>query len=385
MKNLANALPMSESVQRRRSLVSTALDTFRGWGYRDIAIPMLEHVEVRPEILKIHDVNRTFRLVDAEGNLQMLRSDVTPAVAKLLAPVLADVPLPMRLCYASRVVRSERAFARRQGETYQIGVELLGGAGAVYDTEVILVAMQTLDALGVDDYQINLGDVSVFKRLLQLTGLPKARRAQIREAVVQRDPHAVADVLHRLGTRQNVADAIVALTMLRGGPDQVARIRSLLPHDGPLRMALAHLESVVATVRQVSGSDRMQIALGEIEGPAYHTDMVFRIVSEGIGREIGGGGRYDDVLGLFGPAAPAVGFALRSDAVLEVLHPEGESIPAVAASHVVRVDGDDPVAGLREAWVRRQEGLPARVLEKRSPPTSGSLLAALQVGRPADG
>ncbi len=368
MKILSSALPLSESVQRRRSLVSAALGIFRGWGYRDIAIPMLEHVEVRPEILQIHDVNKTFRLVDAEGNLQMLRSDVTPAVAKLFAPVLRDVPLPLRLCYASRVVRSERAFARRQIETYQIGVELLGAGTAVYDTEVILVAMQAMAGLGIDDYQINVGNMAVVRRLLELTGLPKARRAEVREAVVQRDPHAVADLLHRAGTRQNVADAIVALTMLRGGPDQLARIRSLLPHDGPLRDALAHLEAVVDTVRAVSGSDRLQIALGEIEGPAYHTALVFRIVSEGIGRELGGGGRYDDVIGLYGRPAPAVGFSLRSDAVLEVLHPEGQRSQAAAASYVVRVDSERPTVGLLEAWRRRQEGLPAQLLEKRAAP-----------------
>lgn len=368
MKILSSALPLSESVQRRRALVSTALDIFRGWGYRDIAIPMLEHVEVRPEILQIHDVNKTFRLVDAEGNLQMLRSDVTPAVAKLFAPVLSDVPLPMRLCYASRVVRSERAFARRQGETYQIGVELLGGGSATYDIEVILVAIQTLSALGIDDYQINLGNVGVFARLLQLTGLPKARRVHVREAVVQRDPYAVADLLHRFGTRQNVADAIQALTMLRGGPDQVARMRGLLPHDGPLRESLDRLETVFHTVRELAGGARVQIDLGEIEGPAYHSAMVFRIVSERIGRELGGGGRYDDIIGLFGQPAPAVGFALRSDAVLEVLHPDGHGTQPTPTGFVVRVDSARPEVGLREAWRRRSEGLPAQILEVRAAP-----------------
>lgn len=375
MKILSTVLPLSESVQRRRSLVSTSLDIFRGWGYRDIEIPMLEHVDMHPEILRIHDVNRTFRLVDAEGNLQMLRSDVTPSVAKLFAPVVRDFKAPMRLCYACRVVRSERAFARRQGETYQIGVEILGGAGLMYDVEVILVALQTVMALGIEDFQLNLGNVAVFTRLLELTGLPRARHEHVREAVLARDPHGVADLLYRVGTRSNVAEAIVALTMLRGGPDQIERLRGLLPHDRPLCEALEHLTRIAKAVEEIVGAPRVQIDLGEIEGPAYHSAMVFRVVSEGIGRELGGGGRYDDIMGLYGHPGPAVGFALRSDAVLEALHPEGSPAESGPVGHTVRVDPEAPVKGLREAWLRRCEGRPASVFEVRSAPSNQVLTA----------
>lgn len=370
-ESLKHRWPLAQGVTLRRDIIHKALSIFRGWSYRDIEVPLLDHMDLRPELLELHDIHQTFRVPDSEGDLLMIRADVTPAIAKVYARQLQsrNLPLPLRVCYANRVVRSRRAFNIQGSESYQLGLELIGGDGLLAELEVILICLETLASVGIHDYQLNLGNVAVFQRLLKLTRLPSIYTRAITEAVAARDPFDVQETLLRFGVRQEIADALHALAKLRGGTDQIARIRTLMPHDQELLGALQRTEEIVSVLTELGYGDRLQIDLGEIQGPPYYTGVVFQVVSEEIGREIGGGGRYDELIGLFGDGEPAVGFALGLDALLEVCHPEAEETPVLTASpgSAVRVSQEQVVEDLREAMRRREEKKEVVLVPKRKP------------------
>jgi ATP phosphoribosyltransferase regulatory subunit len=282
------------------------------------------------------------------------------------------------VCYANRVVRASDGAGRERSESYQLGLELIGDTGRNGELEMMLICLEVLDALGVPDYQINMSNVAIFRRLLELTGLPSDARRQVAEAVTVRDPHRVREVLLRFGTRDHIAESIEALTLLRGGADQIGTLRRLLPNDRHLARALDHIEALVDALCQLGYGDCLQVDLGEIQGPVYYTGLNFKVVSEQVGRELGGGGRYDDLIGMFGEPARAVGFALGLDALLEVLHAsEADAMPPLSApaGSAVRVWSDDPVHGLRQAVERRKRGLPTILVTSRrssqGPPSRG--------------
>ena len=354
--------PLSLAVSLRRDIIQRAVRIFRGWGYRDIEVPLLDDIE--DDGIWGKDTRRqTFQVVDRDGNLLALRADVTPAVTKLYARQLRASTKVLRACYANRVVQSAHAFGRRQSESYQIGVELIGLKGLVAEVEVVLVCFEVLSAIGVEQCQLNLGSIAVFNRLLDMTGLPAVKRLAIRSAMMDRDPYEVRQILHRCGTRSNITGALEAVASLQTGDEQIARIKALLPHDRQLGESFDHLEDMVKLLSELGFSERVNVDLGDLQGPTYYTGVLFKVVSESIGRELGGGGRYDSLCGNYGQEAPAVGFALRLDALLEILQPDAAEQLSVPAGAAVRVDPARPLQGLRAVLERRSRDETALVIQ----------------------
>jgi ATP phosphoribosyltransferase regulatory subunit len=356
--------PLARSVGLRREITGLALEVFRGWTYHDIEIPLLDYVDLRPEVLALHDTNQSFRVSDREGNLLVMRSDVTPAIARIYARQLRGLPLPLRVCYANRVVRANDGAGLERSESYQLGLELIGDTGLTGELEVMLICLEVLGRLGVEDFQINLSNIGIARRLLEMTGLPSAARRAVEAAVAARDPFEVREVLLRFGTRDRIAEAIASLTLLRGGADQIGTLRELLGQDRRLMEALEHVEALVAALGELGYGERLQVDLGEVHGPMYYSGLNFKVVSQRLGRELGGGGRYDELIGLFGEPTRAVGFSLGLDALLGALHAQPDEMPPLSApaGSAVRVMADAPVEGLRQALSRRAQGLPAVVV-----------------------
>ena len=361
--------PLSLYVRRRRDIVSRSVSIFRGWNYHDIEVPLLDYVEPDTDA----QGPRTFQIVDREGTAMALRSDGTPAIAKLYARHLHRWPAPLRVCYANRIVRSERALGREQTESYQLGVEMLGSNGVLSDLEVILICLETLEAIGVRDHQLNLSSSAIYHHLLRKTGLPAIKRDAINAAVRVRDPYEVRQILHRCGTRHNIAQALEAVASLWGGERQLRVISQELPNDRTLAGAIKHLERLVQILGELGYGEHLNIDLGDLPDQDYYTGTVFSVVSEGVGRRLGGGGRYDDLCSRFGVAAPAAGFALRLDALIATLQASASLAPLSSPVSVVRVDPEDPVPGLKELLSHRRANQNTRLIVGNGrPPMPGA-------------
>jgi ATP phosphoribosyltransferase regulatory subunit len=356
---------VDRSVSLRRHVTSRAMRVFGGWGYREIQIPILDYFDSLKEGLDQRQIARSFRFVDREGNLMVLQPDLTPAIAKVYAYQLQGTPLPLRLSYANKTVRVERSFAGEQLESNQLGVELIGARGLVADIEVLLVVVEVLEKLGLDDFQINVADHLTAQLLLNATGAPSRIRDEVRAAIVARDPDEVRLVLRGLGAREVYIDAMSVLAELREGLDQVERIRELLPTQVKISERLDYLKSIDRTISELGLDDHIRLDLGELGGGGYYSGLGFNVVSEGVGRELGRGGRYDELIGKFGSSTPAVGFSLSQETLVELLHSRIQaSRGEPEAENTIYVDPTDPVKGLRAALERRRAGKQTEIVSR---------------------
>lgn len=331
---LSQIPPLSGVVSLRRRIASTALEVFAGWSYREIDVPLLDYFDPLRRVLDPKQVNRMFRLVDRDGNLLVLRGDVTPAIAKIYAYQLGDMPLPLRVCYANKVVRIERAFTREQIEAYQLGVELIGSAGPGPEIEVLLVALETLKTIGVDDFEVHLGDAALADRLVVLSGAGARLRDELLTAISERDPTAVRQLSSGLTCDRSVIDALLAMTRLGFDQQAIREFAAAAPKDERLTQALDSLQALLDTLAGLGLSQRVHVDLGVVNDQGYYTGTSFKIVSERVGRVLGGGGRYDDLIGRFGKDTPAVGFSLSLEALLELLEPGDEAEASQSAASV---------------------------------------------------
>src|SRR3954471_1212488 len=126
-----------ESARRRRAAEERLVARFGEAGYAEVILPILDYLEPYEALLTPATRGELYRFVDRDGELLALRSDFTPMLARLLAPRLGSLALPLRLFYRGDVVRYGEERAGRQRELYQMGAELLGLPGIEAEHEML--------------------------------------------------------------------------------------------------------------------------------------------------------------------------------------------------------------------------------------------------------
>jgi ATP phosphoribosyltransferase regulatory subunit len=347
---------VGDEARRRRAIEAVATAVFEGWDYEEIIPPLFDYADVfsTPGLAA-----QTYSFVDRDGNLLALRPDFTSLLAKIAAGRLAHREPPIRLFYSGEVLRYEPPRAGRHDELFQMGLEHMGGDRASADAEVVAIAVECLEALGVRDGVVALGHVGVFNALADAAGVDPATRPALRERVDAKDAAGVAALLASGAAAPAVKDALAELTSLAGGLsvlDDAAQAVRTVPAAA---VAVAELRALVASLSAAGLEGRVSVDLGEVRALDYYTGLVFRIFAPGLGFEVGSGGRYDGLLARFGRPLPAVGFMLGLDRVALLLERQGASRPAPPAAPEV-------VGSLSEACQRRSTGARVRVVPPRA-------------------
>ncbi len=298
-----------EQAAIKTALENRLLETFARWGYGRIILPTFGFYESLSAGASPQLQRQMYRFFDREGNVLALRTDMTVPTARLVATRLYDQPLPLRFCYAGSVFRHEQPQAGQRHEFTQAGVELIGAATPEADAEVVALAVAALQALGISEFQINLGQVAYLRAALEDIGLQNGGQYELEQAIGRKNDVEVAATLEAMGVTGEAARLIQALPHLYGGDEVLPRARALAVNPAA-RAAVAYLEEVYALLRAQGVAEHLILDLGETRSMAYYTGIAFRGYVRGLGLHVCSGGRYDDLIGRFGPSLPAVGFAL---------------------------------------------------------------------------
>jgi len=330
---------------------------FEGWDYEEIIPPLFDYADV----FAGGDLfPRTYSFPGRDGSLLALRPDFTSLLAKIAAGRLSARPLPLRLYYSGEVLRYEPPRAGRRSELYQMGLEHLGGPRVASDGEVLAVAAECLEGLGVTDWVLAMGHVGVFAGLLPEAPIEGVHMQRLRDRVESKDPEGVAEAARAAGLEARVSEGLVRLTHLAGTPEVLDEAASALREFPRAQAAVAELRAVIATLEAAGLGARLAVDLGEVRGLDYYTGLVFRAYAPGLGFEVGGGGRYDTLLARFGRPLPAVGFMLGLDRLVLLLERQGLAAPPPLPAAEV-VDAGAPGKDLLRARTLRREGRRVRV------------------------
>jgi ATP phosphoribosyltransferase regulatory subunit len=299
--------------ERRRRAEAALRDCFARWGYREIIPPTFEFYDNLALGASPRLQQATYRFFDRHGRTLALRPDFTPQVARIAATKLFDQPVPLRCSYVGSLFRYEEPQAGRQREFTQAGVELMGANTFGADAEVVALSLASLEVLGLDGVQINLGQMAFFRALVD--GLAGDDLAAIREAIDLKNEARLRAAVAAAGTALDVprADLLCRLPGLVGQEDvlqEAARLCAVLASPQPALAALERLELVYRQLEAYGVAGRVNLDLGEVRGMDYYTGITFRGMVTGLGWPVVSGGRYDDLVAQFGRPLPAVGFGL---------------------------------------------------------------------------
>jgi ATP phosphoribosyltransferase regulatory subunit len=348
---------VGEEARRRRAIEDRVLAVFEGWDYEEIIPPLFDYADAFPEPLL---TPKTYSFVGRDGSLLALRPDFTSLLAKIAAGRLAERPAPLRLYYSGEVLRYEPPRAGRQSELYQMGLEHLGGDRAAADAEVLAVAAECLDRLGVRGFVLALGHMGVFAGLTQGADLAPAALDTLRDRVDARDAAGVRDWLAASRAIGPTADALQRLSSLAGDATVLDEAEQTLAFCPPAAAAVRELRGTVAALTHAGLGAHVAVDLGAVKGLGYHTGLLFRAYAPDLGFEVGGGGRYDTLLGRFGRPMPAVGFMLGLDRLALLLDRQGAA-PNSAAPQARTVQDADLGAALGQARSLRESGTRVRL------------------------
>ena len=294
---------LPDEMRELRAMTDRVREVFERAGYGEVYTPALEY-EGTFDRAEMNTSRPAYRMFDEEGNVLVLRSDMTVPIARLVATRYRDAEPPLRLCYfahAYRGVRPQRGQAR---EFLQAGIELIGAGSPEGTAEVLTVLCDALDAAGLETYRIGLGDASLYSTLLDGLKVDPDRRERILTELVDGDFVGLEREITELRVDRPTAELLLAAPRTRGGPEVLEDL------EGPLHTAVTGMRAVHALLPP-RVAERIIFDLGLVRSLGYYTGAIFQVYDPGYGVPIGIGGRYDELLGRFGRPLPAVGFALN--------------------------------------------------------------------------
>ncbi|HVQ65321.1 MAG TPA: ATP phosphoribosyltransferase regulatory subunit [Terriglobia bacterium] len=312
---------LGRAARRRRALERAICSVFEGWSYEEIVPPIFDYYDVFIKGMGTGLEEQIYRFIDRDGNILALRPEFTSLVAKTVVTRLNKAARPIRLYYSGEVLRFEKPKGGRQREFAQIGVEHFGSKGKSSDIEILLIAAEAFERLGIPDFQMNLGSVDFFGGIVDRISLPEGQIAELKEVLNLKDQSGLETLLGRLQLEQRRKDILRAIPHLTGGRDVIKEARGLVRNDRSIQ-ALDHLEEIYMVFEKLGLARHLTIDLGEVQGFDYYTGILFRAYVPQLGFEVATGGRYDGLPATFGEDLPAVGFSFSLDRLEQIATPK---------------------------------------------------------------
>jgi len=341
----------------REALKARAMRAIALWGYEPVETPTLEVLEV----LELGgQLSKTpFKLFDSDGKLLVLRPDVTIPVARMVASRLAMSKGPFRLRYCQPVFREEETHKGQSRELTQIGVEFIGGQGAVADAEVILLLIDALKACGLKQFTVAICTVAVLRELLEYlvehAGATEDWRRAVLSACHRHNLVEIETLTKNSQIDGHLRSALLRLLSIRGGRAAIQECSDLVEKIGCL-CGLDELSRTYEIIEALGLSEFVSVDFSVMSAFDYYTGLVFEAYAPRIGTVLGGGGRYDNMTEAFGRKAPAAGFAFNLDRVMMALLEQGarskEALSMPTCETIVADDKNPADAFFKAAQMR---------------------------------
>ena len=244
-----------------------------------------------------------------------MENDITPSIARVATTVYENELKPIRLCYKGNTFVNHSNYLGKLRENTQLGAELIGVDSVEADAEMIAMAVESLKEVGLNDFQIHIGNVSFFEGLIRETGLNEEDEIFLRELIHNRNYFGVDELLDSRQSKITTKTAFQILPDLIGGVEVLKDAKKIALNFQTLE-AVKRLEQVYELLVSYGVEKYVTFDLSMSGTFGYYTGIIFRGYTYGTGDAIVKGGRYDNLLGKFGNETPSIGFVIVVDELL---------------------------------------------------------------------
>lgn len=358
---------LPDEAWRRRAARRAMQEVLERWGYREIATPSFEHLELFTLKCGEAVLEEIYSFKDKGGRDLALRPELTAPVMRMYVAELQNSPKPQRLAYFGNCFRYERPQKGRFREFWQMGVELIGGAKPDSEAEVIALADRMLKSVGVKG-EIHVGYLGIVRAILDRIGAE--HRSAIMRMIDKKERDALKGYLETIDAShlgllelidlkgREALDRAVEIAAGLGEREALsptALVAEAASHDeqaGAGRSSARTGRSVLAELRMDEFRETVELlaAYGVdftidfeiVRGLEYYSGTVFEIYAEGLGaqRQVCGGGTYELASLFGGKETSSTGFGLGFDRVMEIAQVEEKWLPPVFLAYTPDVKAE---------------------------------------------
>ena len=336
---------MPSEMEVRDYVISLIKDTYKTFGFSSIETPCVEHIEnlcskqggdneklifkilKRGEKLKIDEAKEEADLVDGG-----LRYDLTVPLSRYYANHANELPSPFKALQMGNVWRADRPQRGRFRQFMQCDIDILGEPSNLAEIELILATTTLLGKLDFHNFTIRINDRRFLKAMAAYSGFKEEDYDSVFITLDKMDKiglDGVAAELKENGyAEESVEKYLDLFKEITGDVEGVRMCKEKL--QGYLAPEAADgLEMIISCVEQEKEADfRMKFDPTLVRGMSYYTGTIFEISMDEFGGSVGGGGRYDKMIGKFtGQDTPAVGFSIGFERIVMLLLERGYQVP----------------------------------------------------------
>lgn len=297
------------------------------YGYNDIQTPSFEFFDVFNKERGSVPSNEMFKFFDRYGNTLVLRPDMTPAIARTAAKYFEEDEQPLKLCYVGNTfINVSKYYQGKLKESTSIGAELIGDDSINADLEIISMVIDCMKNAGLEEFQVEIGNVMFFQGLLKEAGIAGDEEELLVNLIQEKNYFGVEELLNSLNIDKHISDVLLALPQMFGSID-VLHTAAKLTNNKDCLAAIDRLLKLYDYLKIIGYDKYISFDLGALSSHAYYTGIIFAGYTFGTGEPIVNGGRYDKLIGQFGCDKASIGFSMNVDSLMASMNRQKLSIP----------------------------------------------------------
>jgi histidyl-tRNA synthetase len=339
---------LPDDVRRREHVIGIVREVYDRYGFEPLETPAFENIETLLGKYGDEGNKLIFKILkrgeqERSGQADLaLRYDLTVPLARVVAQYQNELPRFFKRYQIQPVWRADRPARGRFREFYQCDVDAIGSKSPVVEAELLGAVSEVLTKLGFDDFSIRLNDRRALTALLECAGVAPRLHEHALVAIDKLDKIGPDGVEKELAARGvDPAATMACLDFFAGRSNEdprhlgaLDRLREFVQrhHEGPA--AVDTLDEIVHLSDGTAAHGRIRIDPSLARGLSYYTGAIMEISVPDLAGSLGGGGRYDNLVGMFlGREVPACGFSLGLERIVVVMSERG-MFPAAAGAAV---------------------------------------------------
>jgi histidyl-tRNA synthetase len=320
VRGMRDFLP--EEAKLLRHIEDRAREVARLHGYREIVTPVVEPYELLSAKAGEEVKSRMFLFKDLGGRDVALRPEFTASVARLVATTLRNEPRPFRLFSVGSIYRYDEPQRGRYREFWQTNYELMGSSRPEADAEILLLTNSLMKAAGLKKFAFKIGHVGVLRGILTQEKLVDKVQSTVMQLMDKKQYEDAFRLVESAGVSETCMPTLRKMIDLKGRNvlDVANRVTDLLKDYEKSVEAAKNLSEILSLVLESNAEVDMTVDAGFARGLEYYTGIILEVYVPDLDIALGGGGRYDRLIELFGgDATPAVGVAHGVDRMMLAL------------------------------------------------------------------
>jgi len=310
---------LPEEAKVMKYIESNARRIAQIYGYKEIITPVVESFELLAAKAGEEVRKRMYAFKDLGGRKVALRPEFTASVARLVATTLRNEPKPMRLFCVGSLYRYDEPQQGRFREFWQSNYELMGSSKPEADAEIIMVTNSLMKAVGLKNFVLKVGHIGVLRAILSQEEVDDKFQNEIMQLMDKKRYDDAFGLVEEIGVSEKCLATLRKLVRVKGGKvfEVLKRMEKQVDEYESATSAVRNLQEILELVSESKEKIDINVEAGFARGLEYYTGMIFEPYVPEMEIALGGGGRYDKLIELFGgEPTPAVGVALGLDRIM---------------------------------------------------------------------